>query len=195
MNKQFRDYCRSETFLKGRDVDELAAFSHTLFMKETEVYLPLWNACLCGSCGNNPEGDKTATNIIALASATATRHRVKDLSPFHFRIPTLLCHGGISFDGAVRLNRLGICMSPQQMVHLQRVMVIFYYCICFIIVSCHFWNFFHFPLQCSLNLEFINANVSGEMAQLIISNQDRYVPQEMASENHQSSSHAWRPIV
>ena len=27
-----------------------------------------------------------------------------------------------------------------------------------------------------LNLEFINANVSGEMAQLIISNQDRYVP-------------------
>ena len=73
-------------------------------------------------------------------------------------------------------------MSPQQMVHLQRVMVIFYYCICFIIVSCHFWNFFHFPLHYSLNLEFINANVSGEMAQLIISNQDRYVPQEMALE-------------
>ena len=37
-------------------------------------------------------------------------------------------------------------------------------------------EFFHFPLQCSLNLEFVNANVSGEMAQLIISNQDRYVP-------------------
>lgn len=31
-------------------------------------------------------------------------------------------------------------------------------------------------MQCSLNLEFIDANVSGEMAQLIISNQDRYVP-------------------
>ena len=91
------------------------------------MYLPLWNACISGSCGTNPEGDKTATNIIALATATATRHRVKDVSAFHFRIPTLLCHGGISFEGAVRLNRLGICMPPQQMVHLQRVMIIFYY--------------------------------------------------------------------
>ena len=182
VNKQFSDYCRSETFLEGREVDELAAISNTLVMKKTEEYLPLWNACIRGSCGTNPEGDKTATNIIALATATATRHRVKDLSALHFRIPTLLSHEGISFEGAVRLNRLGICMSPQQMVHLQRVMVIFHYCICFIIVSCHFWNFFHFLLHCSFNLEFINANVSGEMAQLIISNQDRYVPQEMALE-------------
>ncbi|CAB4004389.1 hypothetical protein AC249_AIPGENE16794, partial [Paramuricea clavata] len=29
---------------------------------------------------------------------------------------------------------------------------------------------------CSLDLEFVNANISGEMAQLMISNQDRYVP-------------------
>ena len=122
VNKEFRDYCRSETILKGRDVDELAAFSNTLVIKETEVYLPLWNACIRGSCGTDLEGDKTATNIIALATATAARHRVKDLSAFHYRISTLLCHGGISFEGAVQLNRLGICMSPQQMVHLQRVM-------------------------------------------------------------------------
>ena len=122
VNKEFRDYCRSETILKGRHVDELAAFSNTLVMKETEVYLPLWNACIPGSCGTDLEGDKTATNIIALATATAARHRVKDLSAFHYRISTLLCHGGISFEGAVQLNRLGICMSPQQMVHLQRVM-------------------------------------------------------------------------
>ena len=106
--KQLSDYCRSETFLKGRDVDELAAFLNTPVMKKTEEYLPLWNACIRGSCGTNPEGDKTATNIIALATATATRHRVKDLSALHFRIPTLLSHGGISFEGAVWLNRLGI---------------------------------------------------------------------------------------
>ena len=86
------------------------------------MYLPLWNACIRGSCGTDLEGDKTATNIIALATATVARHRVKDLSAFHYRISTLLCHGGISFEGAVQLNRLRICMSPQQMVHLQRVM-------------------------------------------------------------------------
>lgn len=33
-----------------------------------------------------------------------------------------------------------------------------------------------FLLQCSLDLEFVNANISGEMAQLMISNQERYVP-------------------
>ena len=86
------------------------------------MYLPLWNACVRGSCGTDLEGDKTATNIIALATATAAPHRVKDLSAFHYRISTLLCHKGISFEEAVQLNRLGICMSPQQMVHLQGVM-------------------------------------------------------------------------
>ena len=47
VNKKI-SYCRSETILKGRHVDELAAFSNTLVMKETEVYLPLWNACIRG---------------------------------------------------------------------------------------------------------------------------------------------------
>lgn len=84
--------------------------------------LPLWNACIRGSCGTDVEDDKDSTNTIALAIATAARHRVRDLSAFHYRISTVLCHGGISFEGAVQLNKLGICMSPQQMVLLQRAM-------------------------------------------------------------------------
>ena len=122
VNKEFKDYCKSDTILKGRDVDELTAFSNKHVVKETEVNLLLWNACIRGSCGTELEDDKDLTNTIALATATAARHRVRDLSAFHYRISTVLCHGGISFEGAVQLNKLGICMSPQQMVHLQRAM-------------------------------------------------------------------------
>ena len=122
VDKEFKDYCKSDTILKGRDVDELAAFSNKHVVKETEVNLPLWNACIRGSCGTDVEDDKDSTNTIALATATAARHRVRDLSTFHYRISTVLCHGGISFEGAVQLNKLGICMSPQQMVLLQRAM-------------------------------------------------------------------------
>lgn len=28
VNKEFKDYCKSDTILKGSDVDELAAFSN-----------------------------------------------------------------------------------------------------------------------------------------------------------------------
>ena len=45
VNKEFDTTC----ILKGREVDELAAFSNKLVVKENEVYLPLWNACIRGS--------------------------------------------------------------------------------------------------------------------------------------------------
>ena len=42
VNKEFKNYCKSDTILKGRDVDELAAFSNKHVVNETEVNLPLW---------------------------------------------------------------------------------------------------------------------------------------------------------
>ena len=78
------------------------------------------DACIRSSCGTDLEDGQDSTNTIALATATAARHRVGDLSAFHYRISTVLSHGGISFEGAVQLNKLGICMSLQKLVHLQR---------------------------------------------------------------------------
>jgi hypothetical protein len=122
VNQELKIFCKSEIILKGKQVDQLKAFSNKILQKETED-LPFWNACIRGSCGVqlDDELERKTTNTIALASATIARHRVSDLSAYHYRISTALCYSGISFDGAVRLNRLGICMSPQQMVHLQRV--------------------------------------------------------------------------
>ena len=122
VNKEFKDYCKSVTILKEKDVDELAVFSNKHIVKETELNLLLRKACICGSCGTDVEDDQDSTNTIALATATAERHRVRDLSAFHYRISTVLWHGGISIEGAVQLNKLGICISPQQMVHLRRAM-------------------------------------------------------------------------
>ena len=61
-------------------------------------------------------------NTVALTTATVARQTFKNLSPFHYRVSTVLSHSGVSFDGAVLLNKLGVCMSPQRMVNLQRKM-------------------------------------------------------------------------
>ena len=122
VNREFKAYCKTDTLIKRRKPDELISFSNKLVAKEAEVYLPFWNACICGSCGEEIKSGQNAVNAIALTTATVARHRVQDLSVFHYRISTVLCHSGVSFDGAVRLNKLGICMSPQKMVNAQREM-------------------------------------------------------------------------
>ena len=134
VNREFKAFCKMDTVLKGRSADELAAFSNKLLAKEAEVYLPFWNACVRGSCGEKVDENKATAlqakvdegleiiNTVALTTATVARQRVKNLSAFHYRVSTVLCHSGVSFDGAVLLNKLGVCMSPQRMVSLQRAM-------------------------------------------------------------------------
>ena len=41
-NKEFREYCKFETILEARHVYDLAAFSNTFVMKETDMYLSLF---------------------------------------------------------------------------------------------------------------------------------------------------------
>ena len=122
VNREFKAFCKMDTVLKGRSADQLAAFSNKLLAKEAEVYLPFWNACVRGSCGEKVDGGLEIINTVALTTATVARQRVKNLSAFHYLVSTVLCHSGVSFDGAVLLNKLGICMSPQRMVNLQREM-------------------------------------------------------------------------
>ena len=71
-----------DTVLKGQNTDELAAFSNKLLAKEAELYLPFWNACVRGSCGEKVnENNVTALqakvdeglgiiNTVALTTAT-----------------------------------------------------------------------------------------------------------------------------
>ena len=104
MDREFKAFCKTDTVLKARKPDELAAFSNKFVAKEAEVHLPFWNACVRGSCGERIySSDRHAVSAIALATATVARHRVQDLSALHYRISTVLCHSGVSFDGAVRL--------------------------------------------------------------------------------------------
>ena len=123
VNNEFKSYVKSETVLKGREPDELVSFSNKLVVKEAELYLPFWNACVHGACGSSGQSNALYfINPIALTTAVAARERNKELSAFHYRISTVLFHSGVSYDGTTRLNRLEICMSPQRMVAAQRKM-------------------------------------------------------------------------
>ncbi len=101
VNREFKAFCKLETVLKGRNPDELVAFSNKLLAKEVEVYLLFWNACVCGSCGEKIDSCQDAVNAIALTTATVARRRRNDLSAFHYSVSTILCHSGVSFDGVV----------------------------------------------------------------------------------------------
>lgn len=66
VNKEFKDYCKFDIILKGRDVDKFVVFLNKYVVKEIEVNLLLWNVCICGLCGIDVEDDKDLINIIVL---------------------------------------------------------------------------------------------------------------------------------
>jgi len=61
-------------------------------------------------------------NAAALATSSLTRLRNSNLSSLHYRISTILFHSGARFEDLIRLNRLGVCMSPNAMLRLQNKM-------------------------------------------------------------------------
>ena len=62
----------------------------------------------------------SANNAIALATSVAARVRNPSMSPLSYRISGILFHNGVSNQDLSRLNRIGICMSPQMILSLQR---------------------------------------------------------------------------
>lgn len=66
VDKEFKDYCKFDIILKGRDIDEFVVFLNKYVVKEIEVNLLLWNVCICGLCGIDVEDDKDLINIIVL---------------------------------------------------------------------------------------------------------------------------------
>ena len=61
-------------------------------------------------------------NSLALATATIARVRNTKASSLYYRISTILFHNGVKHDDLIRLNRMGICMSPDSIIRLQNKM-------------------------------------------------------------------------
>lgn len=62
------------------------------------------------------------TNSVALVSSVIARTRNSTASDAHYRISSILFHSGAKFEDLIRLNRLGVCMSPKRVVSMQRKM-------------------------------------------------------------------------
>ena len=126
VSDEFTCLSKSETILKGREVDEVIAFNDKLLVHEVSVLCPLWHACIKGACGKksskkaSPRKSAMAMNSMALATASLARVRNATLSAFAYRVSTILFHSGTKYDDILRLSRLGICMSPDSTMHFQR---------------------------------------------------------------------------
>lgn len=116
----------SDSMLKGISPDELCAFSNKVFLHEVSVKCPLWYSVMNGAVGldlrEHDERRNVHINAMTLATSTLARQRNQSLSAYAYRISLVLFHSGISFYDTIRLNHLGICMSPSRIVNLQKQM-------------------------------------------------------------------------
>ena len=56
---------------------------------------------------------------MALVSSETARVRNNTMSALAYRVSCVLFHSGVSHQDLIRLNHMGICMSPDRMLHLQ----------------------------------------------------------------------------
>ncbi len=125
VNCEFQEF-GSNTILKGRSLEEIAAYNNNLLLKEVQVFCPLWFSALNGACGHTLRQSKarhsTAVNVMALSTSVLARQRNPCLSALAYRISVLLFHSGVKYQDIRRLNHLGLCMSPARIVTLQKEM-------------------------------------------------------------------------
>ena len=94
-------------------------------MEEVRVFCPVWFNCALGASGVSEDAMKVCgpdVNSLALATATIARVRNAKASAAHYRISTILFHSGVKHDDLTRLNRQGVCMSPDSFVIMQKKM-------------------------------------------------------------------------
>ena len=83
----------------------------------------MFYAILVASAGLREEDMKKpgrSTNGIALAAAIICRNVNHQASALHYRLSAVLFHSGVKHEDLKRLNRLGVCMSPDSILRLQR---------------------------------------------------------------------------
>lgn len=112
VSAEFKEYTNngSDSILKGTEPDQLAGFSSKLVLKEIEILCLLWNASIQGACGKLYQ-----FNCSLQFGGCAVRNAT--MSALAYRISTILFHAGVGFDDMKRLNRMGVCMSPDRVVN------------------------------------------------------------------------------
>ena len=124
-SNEMSEYLKSESMLLCSKPDEITGFSNTVFLEEVRIFCPVLYYLVLAAC-NIQESDVkvkgTAANSVALASAIMCRLRNPKASALHYRISTVMFHSGAKHQDLVRLNRLGVSMSPKQMVRAQSEM-------------------------------------------------------------------------
>ena len=124
-SNEMSEYLKSESMLLSNKPDEITGFSNTIFLEELRIFCPVVYHFVHSACGIQESDVKvkgTAANGLALATAVMCRVRYPKASALHYRISTVLFHSGAKHDDLVRLNRLGVSMSPKQMVRAQSEM-------------------------------------------------------------------------
>ena len=124
-SNEMSEYLKSESMLLSNKPDEITGFSNTIFLEELRIFCPVVYHFVHSACGIQESDVKvkgTAANGLALATAVMCRLRYPKASALHYRISTVLFHSGAKHDDLVRLNRLGVSMSPKQMVRAQSEM-------------------------------------------------------------------------
>ena len=85
--------------------------------------MPIWSSCVSGASGVDlkqiDEIQDFAVNSMALASSVTARVRINTMSALAYRVFCVLFHSGVSHQDLIRLNHLGICMSPDRVLHIQ----------------------------------------------------------------------------
>ena len=110
--------------MKGRSPEELIAFSNNLVVEEIVLRCSFWSSCIGGVCGIElKESCKlwdSVKNSVALPTSATARVRNQSMSAVAYRVSSILFHSGVSHEDLIRLNRLGICISPDMTLGLQR---------------------------------------------------------------------------
>ena len=118
-SNEMSEYLKSESMLLSNKPDEITGFSNTIFLEELRIFCPIVYHFVLSACGIQESDVKvkvTAANGVAPATAVMCRPQNPKASVLHYRISTVLFHSGAKQNDLVRLNRLGVSMSPKQMV-------------------------------------------------------------------------------
>ena len=127
MNRECKTYCSlSDCVFKGKSTKELISFSNKAAYDEICLKCPTWIHCIKGACRIKCEMDDPedlgyfSVNSIVLATSVAACVQNKSMSALTYRISSILFHSGARHQDIIRLNRLGVCMSPDMILGLQR---------------------------------------------------------------------------
>ena len=125
INNEFQQLS-SDCLLKGNSPKETTAFANDAFVNELRVKSPLWFSIVSAAFGmlgkSQDKKRRRWFNVISVATSVLAKFRNAKLSALAYRISMVLLHGGFSYLDVLRLNRLGICMSPDFSIELQRKM-------------------------------------------------------------------------